>query len=90
MLSQQCIGVNAAGALIGSLANAWLADKFSRKHTIQYGAILLVVGGALCAGSVNVAMFIVARIVAGLGIGILTVSGCGSYQEAVKLTVARA
>ncbi|KAK5091056.1 hypothetical protein LTR05_001236 [Lithohypha guttulata] len=65
-------GVNCAGALVGSLANAWLANKFSRKYAIQIGAAILVVGAALCAGSVNVAMFVVARLVAGIGIGILT------------------
>ncbi|KAK5092284.1 hypothetical protein LTR70_005622 [Exophiala xenobiotica] len=65
-------GVNAAGALVGSLGNAYLADKFSRKYTIQIGAATLIVGAALCAASINVAMFIVARIIAGFGIGILT------------------
>jgi len=62
-------GVNAAGALVGSLSNAYLADKFSRKYTIQIGAAILVAGAALCAGSINVAMFMVARIIAGVGIG---------------------
>lgn len=65
-------GVNCAGALIGSLANGWLANKFSRKYTIQIGASILIIGATLCAASVDVAMFIVARIIAGLGIGILT------------------
>lgn len=39
---------------------------------MQIGAAILILGAALCAGSVNVAMFMVARIIAGLGIGILT------------------
>lgn len=39
---------------------------------MQIGASILILGAALCAGSVNVPMFIVARIIAGLGIGILT------------------
>lgn len=68
-LADSFSGVNAAGALIGSLGNAYLADKFSRKYTIQIGAAILVVGAALCAGSINVAMFMVARIIAGVGIG---------------------
>lgn len=69
-------GVNAAGALVGSLANAYLADKFSRKYTIQIGAATLIVGAALCAASINVAMFMVARIIAGVGIGKFPCATC--------------
>lgn len=75
-------GVNAAGALLGAFSNAYLANRFSRKYTIQIGASILIVGAALCAGSVNVAMFMVARIIAGYGIGILTaVSGVGCSRN---------
>jgi fucose permease len=34
----------------------------------------MIIGAALCAGSVNVAMFLVARFIAGFGIGILVTS----------------
>lgn len=81
--SDHLIGVNCAGALIGSLCNAWLANKFSRKYTIQIGATILIIGAALCAGSINPTMFIIARIVAGLGIGILT-SVIPMYQAEVS------
>ena len=76
-------GVNCAGALLGSLSNAWLADKYSRKYATQIGAAILLLGAALCAGSVNVAMFMVARIIAGYGIGILS-SVIPMYQSEVS------
>lgn len=64
-------GVNSGGALIGCLLQAWTADKYGRKRTIQLGCAILVVGGALCAGAVDIAMFLVGRFIAGLGSGIL-------------------
>lgn len=81
-------GINAAGAAIGAVVNAYSADKFSRKHTIQLGAMILVLGAALCAGSTDVSMFLVARFIAGLGIGILT-SVIPMYQAEVALPEAR-
>lgn len=65
-------GVNSAGAIAGSIFQAWTADKFGRKRTIQIGSVILIVGGALCSGSVHIAMFLVGRFVAGMGSGVLT------------------
>ena len=64
-------GLCAAGSALGALFNAWSADRLSRKYSIMIGAVILVVGAALCAGSVSIAMFIVARFVTGWGIGIM-------------------
>jgi len=38
---------------------------------MQLGAVILILGAALCAGSVNIPMFLVARFISGWGIGIL-------------------
>lgn len=65
-------GVNSAGAIAGSLFQAWTADYFGRKRTIQLGSVVLVIGGALCSGAVHMAMFLVGRFIAGMGSGILT------------------
>lgn len=64
-------GINSAGAVIGCILQAWTADAYGRKTTIQMGAVVLVVGGALCSGAVHMAMFLVGRLVAGIGAGIL-------------------
>jgi MFS family permease len=64
-------GLNSAGSAFGCWFTAWAADKFGRKVSIQTGAAIMIVGAALCAGSVNVAMFLVARFIAGFGIGVL-------------------
>ena len=64
-------GLNSAGAAFGALFNAWSADRFSRKYTIQVGALILVIGAGIGAGSVDVAMLMVSRFVSGWGIGIM-------------------
>jgi MFS family permease len=64
-------GVNSAASALGALFSAWAADAIGRRWNLVGGAAILVVGAALCAGSVNVAMFLVARFIAGWGIGML-------------------
>lgn len=64
-------GVNCAGSAIGAFMTSWSADRYGRLRTIQLGAVIMSVGAALCAGSVDVAMFLVARVIAGWGIGIM-------------------
>jgi MFS family permease len=51
-------GVNVAGACLGAIFNSWSADRFGRKRTIQFGAVVLSIGAALCAGSVDVGMYV--------------------------------
>ncbi|KAK5044549.1 hypothetical protein LTR84_010673 [Exophiala bonariae] len=64
-------GISCAGSAFGSCAVSYLADKYSRKHTIQLGAIILSIGAAICGGSVDNAMFLVGRLINGFGIGLL-------------------
>ncbi|KAF2467160.1 MFS transporter [Lindgomyces ingoldianus] len=64
-------GVNSAGAIFGCLLNAWTCDKYGRKRSIMIGCIVLVAGGALCSGAVDIAMFLIGRFIAGLGAGML-------------------
>lgn len=55
--------------VIGSIVSTFLPEVFGRRMAVFLGAILATIGGALQAGSVNMAMFIVFRLVAGLGVG---------------------
>ncbi|RVX66884.1 hypothetical protein B0A52_09008 [Exophiala mesophila] len=59
------------GAIFGAFIGGWLGDKFGRKKAAFLGAILSLLGSALQCGSVNADMFIVARVIAGLGIGFI-------------------
>ena len=64
-------GLFQAGGLLGTLACVWAADKYGRRMSLFINAIITLVGGALQAGSVHVAMFIVFRFVTGWGTGAL-------------------
>ncbi|KJY02114.1 hypothetical protein TI39_contig257g00006 [Zymoseptoria brevis] len=66
-------GLNSAGATVGCLFSAWSGDVVGRKRTMEIGCAVLIVGGALCAGSVSIGMFYAGRFVAGAGAGILAV-----------------
>lgn len=59
------------GACVGALGAGPVADHIGRKWTIQLAAIVAMIGGALAAGSVHIAMLIVVRIFQGAGLGAL-------------------
>ena len=64
-------GVNSGGAGIGCGFNAWSSDYVGRKRTMQIGSLIMIVGGALCAGAVDMAMLLVGRFIAGFAAGVL-------------------
>src|SRR6201981_852496 len=61
------------GTVVGSLIGGWPADKFGRKATLLWIGILYLVGAVGSALATKVGMFIAARVIGGLGIGISTV-----------------
>ncbi|MGC1451174.1 MAG: sugar porter family MFS transporter [Candidatus Sulfotelmatobacter sp.] len=61
------------GTVVGSLLGGWPADRFGRKATLLWIGILYFVGAVGSALAPNVSVFIVARVIGGLGIGISTV-----------------
>jgi MFS transporter, SP family, arabinose:H+ symporter len=61
------------GTVIGSLLGGWPADRFGRKATLLWIGVLYFVGAVGSGLATNVAIFIAARFIGGLGIGISTV-----------------
>ncbi|KAH7928765.1 general substrate transporter [Leucogyrophana mollusca] len=66
-------GIFSAAGTIGALMAGLMCDKYGRKLTMNTAAVISILGGALQAGSVNTAMFLVGRIVTGWGVGMLVV-----------------
>ena len=62
------------GTVIGSMMGGWPTDRFGRRKTLLFIGILYLVGaiGSGLAGDVSI--FIIARAIGGLGIGISTVA----------------
>lgn len=65
------VSTYAGGQGVGNLTAGWSMDAIGRRNTILVAAIIGFVAGALQAGSVNIKMFLAARIVAGLDVGLL-------------------
>jgi len=61
------------GTVVGSLIGGWPADRFGRKATLLWIGVLYLVGAAGSGLASNVWVFIAARVIGGLGIGISTV-----------------
>lgn len=65
--------VNAAmplGAIGGALLISPCNEFFGRRWAILISCILYTIGGALCAGAMNFAMIVVARLILGAGVGL--------------------
>jgi len=61
------------GTIVGSLLGGWPTDKFGRKATLLWIGVLYFVGAVGSGLAPNVTVFILARVIGGLGIGISTV-----------------
>lgn len=74
------VAIYELGCLSGALSNLWVGDKLGRRHTISLGGLIMIVGAILQTASVNYAMMLVARVVTGVGNGLLT-STVPAYQS---------
>src|SRR6202050_4591787 len=61
------------GTVVGSLLGGWPADRFGRKATLLWIGVLYFMGAVGSGLAPNVTVFIIARVIGGLGIGISTV-----------------
>jgi SP family arabinose:H+ symporter-like MFS transporter len=62
------------GTVVGSLIGGWPTDRFGRKATLLWIGVLYLVGAIGSAVANNLSLFIAARFIGGLGIGISTVA----------------
>ncbi|CAL5868383.1 uncharacterized protein PFLUO_LOCUS2608 [Penicillium psychrofluorescens] len=66
-------GLFCAGGFLGAIFIGWSCDAVGRKNSLWIASPLAIVGGALQAGAVHIAMFLVGRFVGGFAVGILIV-----------------
>lgn len=59
------------GAFVGAIFQAPLANKFGRRIANAAAAIVVIISAALQAGAVSATMFIVARVICGVGSGMI-------------------
>ncbi|GJN71790.1 hypothetical protein PLICBS_005858 [Purpureocillium lilacinum] len=60
------------GAFIGALNQGWVADAYSRKYSIMIAVVIFTIGSALQTAAVDYAMLVIARLIGGIGIGMLS------------------
>lgn len=60
------------GALLGALNQGWIADTISRKYSIIVAVVIFTIGSVLQTASTSYAMLVVARLIGGIGIGMLS------------------
>jgi sugar porter (SP) family MFS transporter len=68
------IGAALYGTVLGSLTGSWPADRFGRRPTLLAIGVLFLVSAVGSAIAPNVGVFIAARFIGGIGIGISTVA----------------
>ncbi|KEF57235.1 uncharacterized protein A1O9_07425 [Exophiala aquamarina CBS 119918] len=77
------LGAFLGGGLIGAVVQAPISDRFGRRIATGSAACLTILSGALQAGSVHIAMFIVARFICGVGAGIV-ITNCPVYMSEIS------
>ena len=67
------MGAALYGTVVGSLIGGWPADRLGRRVTLLWVGVLYIASALGCAFAWNVEVFIAARFIGGLGIGVSTV-----------------
>ena len=60
-------GAQSIGSVLSLPLVGWFSDKFGRKPVLLAGIIMIIVATIIQAASVNLAMFIISRLVVGFG-----------------------
>jgi len=68
------MGAALYGTVLGSVIGSWPADRFGRRPTLLAVGVLFLVSALGCGLAPSVEIFILARFIGGLGIGISTVA----------------
>ena len=66
------IAIYEIGCMVGALSTLYLGDKYGRVRLVFAGAFIMLIGGALQGCAYTVAHLIVARVVSGIGNGLIT------------------
>lgn len=66
------VAILEVGAFFSSLLVGKIGDIIGRRRTILYGAMIFVIGGAFQTFSIGIGTMIIGRIIAGVGVGLLS------------------
>nr|SIP56080.1 putative sugar porter [Yarrowia phangngaensis] len=66
------VGIYEIGCMMGALFTMWAGNVLGRRRIIFWGSIIMTIGAILQCAAFSLAMFIVGRIVSGVGNGFIT------------------
>lgn len=67
------VSILSAGTFFGALAGAPVADILGRKWGIIFSCLVFCIGVAMQTAATKMALFVVGRVFAGLGVGLISV-----------------
>ncbi|KAK4689328.1 vacuolar iron transporter family protein, partial [Tremellales sp. Uapishka_1] len=79
-LQSLLVAIYELGCMAGALSNLWIGDRIGRRKTITLGGIIMIIGAILQTAAQDYAMMLVARVITGVGNGLLT-STVPAYQS---------
>ncbi|WWD16344.1 hypothetical protein CI109_100770 [Kwoniella shandongensis] len=79
-LQSLLVAIYEIGCMSGALSNLYVGDRLGRRHTIAFGGVIMIVGAILQTAAIDYAMMLVARVITGVGNGLLT-STVPMYQS---------
>jgi MFS family permease len=62
------------GAVFGALFGGVIMDRVGRKPTVQFGALVCLLGAILQAAAMNLGMMLLGRIIAGMAVGLMSMA----------------
>lgn len=65
----------AGGSLTGALFSSWTGDRIGRRDSLFVACLIWIVGSSIMAAVQNVGMLVVARVINGFSVGMLTSQG---------------
>src|SRR6202008_4341254 len=75
------MGAALYGTVLGSLLGSWPADRFGRRPTLLAVGALFLLSALASALAPNVSLFILARFIGGVGIGVRTLAATHHNSE---------
>jgi len=75
------------GCILGSLPSGYLVDRFGRKGTLIGLTLIFTIGAAMQLGPVNIEMLYASRIIAGFGLGGLSMAATLYQSETAPTSV---
>ncbi|XP_064605686.1 solute carrier family 2, facilitated glucose transporter member 12-like isoform X2 [Liolophura sinensis] len=81
LLQELVVSSMLLGAVLGSLCGGFMVDRFGRKVTIIFNAVVFILGAITLAAAPNYSLLIVGRVIVGFGVSVSAIGECIYISE---------